>query len=550
MIMLFLLLLLVACSCLGQVVPGLSVDLTVTNLDNDSYSISGNGTPGQVYNIQFADSVDSTNWQTLDQVQADTNGAFVFIDESISPQRFYRSAAAATISSMPAGFSPTNIPGLAYYWNFNDLPYNVATTGWTDRLQHVVLTNYNPSPYDPTNSALGLMLPNNGSVSDLLTNSTIAIGSNFTLWMVIRERLNLTQMIVPQYSCLFGSSGGPRGLMLANGVIGCDWGNGSSTIGGVMMTNQPIDLVYSQGYIYTNGVALNGRLPQPNNNFKFQTVGDIMPGGGDSSSPFIGYIQYIGIWTNTLFTAANVSNLDNWVNTNGVSNITSGLTAWWQMQDGSGTNLSDSSGNEYNGTIKGGQTWINTAPTGGGLTFNGTSTLVTTANVPNTWTNMSLVFWINSPSFDGSLSGTQAVPIGHSANKPNEVNGGPGWQAYCEDHYMRFLTLDAAGNYAEVANQYFIDNKGWHQCVLEIGANPASLIGYTDGEIVTSPVLLSGTLGSIQTNVAVTMGTVTDPVNGPLLPYFDGSLADVRIYTNHVLSAQEVADLFRWRGQP
>ncbi len=222
-----------------------------------------------------------------------------------------------------AAFSPTNIPGMAYYWNFNDLPANAATAGWTDRLQNVVLTNYNASPYNPTNSALGLMLPNYGSVSDLLTNATIAVGSNFTLWMVIRQRLSLTQTTVPQYSCLFGSLGGPHGLMLSNGIIGCDWGNAKGAIGGVMTPNRPIDLVYSQGNVYTNGVALSGKLPQPANNFKFQTVGDIMPGGdGPPSSPFLGYIQYIGIWTNTLFTAANVSSLDNWVNTNGVSNIT------------------------------------------------------------------------------------------------------------------------------------------------------------------------------------------------------------------------------------
>ncbi len=220
------------------------------------------------------------------------------------------------------------------------------------------------------------------------------------------------------------------------------------------------------------------------------------------------------------------------------------------MKDGSGTNLSDSSGNGYNGTIKGGAAWLTTAPVGGGLAFNGTATLITTPNVPNTWSNMSLAFWISSPSSGGSISGAQAVPIGHSANKPNEVNGGPGWQAYCESHYMRFLTLDAAGNYAEVANQYVIDDGAWHHCVLEIGANPANLIGYTDGEMVTSPALLSGTLGSIQTNIAVAMGTVTDPVNGPLQPYFNGILADVRIYTNHVLSSKEVADLWRWRGQP
>ncbi len=447
------------------------------------------------------------------------------------------------------GSSPGSIPGLAYYWNFNDLPYGVATTSWKDRIHGVVLNNYNPSALNPTNSALGLRLPNYGSDSSLLTCPTITVGGNFTLWMVIRERVNRDQAVQPT-SCLFGSMNGPAGLMLNNGVIGCDWGNGPATVAGAIPANQVVDLVYSQGQVYIDGNPL-GALPQPAGNFGFQTVGDIMPGGGGGSSPFIGYIEYIGIWPNTLFSAGQVASLDRWVKTNGVSNVTSGLAAWWKLNEGGGTKVTDYSGNGYGGNITGsGVTWDSTAPMGGGLAFNGQDTLVKTVNVPNTWANMSLSFWIKSPFPGGSILGAQAVPIGHSANMPNMLQSGPGWQAYFEGNFMRFLTIDTAGNYAEVANQYIINDGAWHHCVLEIGSGPSDVIGYTDGELVTDTPNFSGIPGSIIANVPVTMGTVTDPVHGPFRPYFKGSLADVRIYTNHLLGPREVADLFRWRGQP
>jgi hypothetical protein len=554
MMVLFLIFLLIGCSSFVRATSGSSVNLAVTDLGNGSYAISGNGIPGQIYNIQFVDSIDSTNWQTLDQVQADTNGAFVFIDdESGSPQGFYRTAAAATIGSMPAGFfCPTNILGMAYYWNFNDLPANVATTSWTDRLQNVVLKNYSPGPYNPTNTALGLMLPNNGSGNDILSNATIAIGSNFTLWMVIRERLNLQYSTVPQYACLFGSLGGPHGLMLNNGVIGCDWGNGSGTIGGAMMSNWPIDLVYSQGNVYTNGVALSGNLPQPANNFKFQCIGDTGPGTG---AQFTGYIQYIGIWTNTLFSATDVSNLDDWVNTNGVTNITGGnLTGWWKLNDGSGTSVSDSSGYGYTGTVMNGTspassaTWLTSAPTGGGLQFDGASTAVTFGSIgvdnQNCWSNVTWVFWVNTsiPNSDESL---QEIPIALA-----DVTGS-GYYEWLEAPYMRWAVVQDSTNWVEADHQNVSNDGRWHQEVVTIGSSPQSLTIYQDGELNFGPNQLTGTAGYIgPSGVHLSFGTsYSKATNNPYTPYFNGSLADVRFYTNTVFTWQQVADIFRWRGQ-
>jgi hypothetical protein len=70
---------------------GSSANLTVTVLGDGSYAISGSGVPGRLYQLQFADGGQNTNWQALGQVLADSNGWFGFIDPDGSPQRLYRS---------------------------------------------------------------------------------------------------------------------------------------------------------------------------------------------------------------------------------------------------------------------------------------------------------------------------------------------------------------------------------------------------------------------------------------------------------------------------
>jgi len=526
----------VACGCLGQLSGVPPLNLAITNLANGSFTISGSGVPGDTYGLEFADNLTQTNWQMLRLTNADPTGFFMFLDSDDSPKRFYR----AVLTNILTSFSPTNIPGMAYYWDFRDLPYNVATTGWTDRLQNAVLTNYNPSIFNPTNSALGLMLPNSGSDSDSLTTPTIAIGSNFTLWMVIRERLNLQHDSVPKYACLFGASGGPYGLMLSNGVIGCDWGNATGTIGGVMMSNWPIDLVYSQGQVYTNGVALNGALPQPTNAFQFQTVGDIVPGGtGHNPAPFQGYIQYIGIWTNTLFSAADVSNLDAWVNTNGVSNITGGLTAWWKMNDAAGETVFDSTGNGFAGSITGGQTWLDTAPTGGGLSFNGSTFVLTSlTNGPGLSSNFTVAYWMQQPH-DSTYP--QQIPIA----KAQRVANSPGWSAWLESAWMRMTSFDAT-NWIEMNDQDIVTDGRWHLIIWTMGANPNIVAQYNDGELQIAGVQFTGAVGNCANTNPVTFGSS----QGGYTPFYTGALADARVYTNHVFTAQEAALLFRWRGQP
>ena len=59
---------------------GPSPNLTISNLGNGSYAVSGDGIPNRAYQIQFADTVPPTNWQTLGTATADPLASFSYID--------------------------------------------------------------------------------------------------------------------------------------------------------------------------------------------------------------------------------------------------------------------------------------------------------------------------------------------------------------------------------------------------------------------------------------------------------------------------------------
>jgi hypothetical protein len=65
--------------------------LTILALGPGLYGLSGEGLPNRTYEIQHADDLQPTNWQTLGTATANASGVFQFIDTNGVPQRFYRS---------------------------------------------------------------------------------------------------------------------------------------------------------------------------------------------------------------------------------------------------------------------------------------------------------------------------------------------------------------------------------------------------------------------------------------------------------------------------
>src|SRR5215469_5696565 len=82
---------------------------------------------------------------------------------------------------------------------------------------------------------------------------------------------------------------------------------------------------------------------------------------------------------------------------------TAGLVAAYGFDEGSGTTVTDLSGNGNNGTISG-ATWTTSGKYGGALVFNGTSA---TVNINNTvslqmTTGMTLEAWVNPSIVNGA----------------------------------------------------------------------------------------------------------------------------------------------------
>jgi hypothetical protein len=68
-----------------------SPNLVLVALGNGSYLIRFNGISGRAYRVEYIDDFVNAQWQTLGSRTADEFGMFEYIDNSASPQRFYRS---------------------------------------------------------------------------------------------------------------------------------------------------------------------------------------------------------------------------------------------------------------------------------------------------------------------------------------------------------------------------------------------------------------------------------------------------------------------------
>jgi hypothetical protein len=71
-------------------VVGLSPILAIAPAGGSSFNITGLGSPGLTYHVQFSDDLSTTNWQTSGTVTADGTGRLQFSASAGPAQRFYR----------------------------------------------------------------------------------------------------------------------------------------------------------------------------------------------------------------------------------------------------------------------------------------------------------------------------------------------------------------------------------------------------------------------------------------------------------------------------
>jgi hypothetical protein len=226
-----------------------------------------------------------------------------------------------------------------------------------------------------------------------------------------------------------------------------------------------------------------------------------------------------------------------------ITNVTAGLLAWWKLDEGSGTNVADSSGNGHDGHFYTASSPYNTFPVwttgviGSGLAFN-LYQCVQTANFADSLSNFTVACWyqIGSNTVPGQLQ---------MVNKFDD-NGidGAGWVLMNESGDITFA-WGGATCYAEGGGDTHTDH-AWNHVVCCISGT--NLVQWNNGNPVIQAMLLTCPFASYSNSGPVRIGWDARPSGGPDSG-FVGILDDIRIY-NRVLSPSEVQMLYRWRGEP
>lgn len=538
-----------------------SVTLTILSRTNDSVTVawpSNSTTSGFV--LQTNGNLGPANWNFYGGTVSNAAGSNIVTVSPLTSTEFFR----LMTNGAPTG--PKSIPGMAYYWSYKDLPANSQVNAWTDEIQQAVMSYNNGGAGNgvfPQTTSLfpGLNIPSSGEAI-AFTNSLTPFGSNFTFWVVMRPSIetdSTNEVIIEDPSV--------HGINISTNTLSANWGHNIIKYSSMKLnyTNtvafpygETYDILDSGGTLYSNGVAMTSGLGQPANNFPFSAIGAAVLGNGTSME---GYIQYMGIWTNHLLTAADAQNLDNWYWNYGITNVTNGLIAWWKLNDGLGTKAADSWGTNtmyFGGT---GNTWTNNAMVNGGaLYFTGSGWLTNVSksfadNLPG----MTVSCWVNESGLggngpDGAFIQKGVLAGDGSPASPGFVLGADGLSNVAFGCYNSIN-----GNYSESPHNAaspkwpIVGDNNWHFLVGEYTNTPVAgmtPVLYIDGAQITG--LQEGANGPV-TNITALTGPIFIGAenfgNGTGMGTPSGIVNDIRIY-NRMLSTEEIQDLYKWRGPP
>ncbi len=230
--------------------------------------------------------------------------------------------------------------------------------------------------------------------------------------------------------------------------------------------------------------------------------------------------------TNSAGTATSVSA------TLTVNAATSGLVAYWPLNDASGTTATDASGNGNTGTLSGGATWT-TGHLGGALSFDGSDDLVTVAN-SSTWnstgTTYTVAFWVKVDEI-GDYQG--ALAVGDWSGTMSFWTVGGQW-------YFGIPTAGgtngwSCSGFSPVLDYLEAADSTFHHVALVLDTTAGTGKFYSDGELVATDIYVDGSMS---------LGSESLYLGG-----FGSSnrlgcaLDDVRLY-NTALTATEIAALY------
>ncbi|WDI43169.1 LamG domain-containing protein [Bremerella sp. P1] len=195
------------------------------------------------------------------------------------------------------------------------------------------------------------------------------------------------------------------------------------------------------------------------------------------------------------------------------------LELHWQLDEGSGTSLSDVSGNNRHGSFQTGSPTWTTGPRDGALDFNGANNVRSNAtfNPPERGT---VAFWMKR---DDSVSGTERI-LGTADN----------WEIYIGSDGRVGFDLGATGTTSGfVTNSSLNVVNRWYHVVGVYDAVDDTYAIYIDGQLHKTGSYNLADQGANYLSLGTRNGSSER---------FDGTIDDLRIYS-YELDAEEVAEL-------
>jgi uncharacterized protein (TIGR02145 family) len=216
--------------------------------------------------------------------------------------------------------------------------------------------------------------------------------------------------------------------------------------------------------------------------------------------------------------------------------LTKGLVGYWKLDDASGTNATDSSGNGNTGTLTNGPTWT-TGMVDGAANFDGTNDYVSVGNqsVYDITGAITISAWVKMDSFKSGGSSLSDPIVGKWAYSVGNQRGYD-LRFFNGNTLPMFVVTDGV-DYDSIQSTISVSTGVWKHIVgvwYPGGSNNLQI--YVNGKVTQ------------KTNSYASLGVSPNALhighNFVNAAYLDGSIDEVRVY-NRALSADEVARLYR-----
>lgn len=240
------------------------------------------------------------------------------------------------------------------------------------------------------------------------------------------------------------------------------------------------------------------------------------------------------------------------------------LIAYWKFDEGTGTTVTDDSGNSHDGTLTTGHsslgsgfpTWVadRNGDSGKALHFTKGGHVLVPSNAAFTPAEISVSAWVRLDNVSADLCGSFLVDrcrdgafMDSYIISQNDYNG---YKFQTQDDRYPFFTTHITDTYVDRAATTAIDKEAWYQ--LAATFKNGEMKFYINGEDVTK----AGADGEIPAGAFVTLENRMDFVIGQALPnaevpsdiswtlgHFEGAIDDIRLYKT-VLTPSQIQSIY------